>query len=104
MPQVRQGGAHAGRPGAAEGDSGMKPFAKTRARRAQEQRVIAIQAFCDHEWRLIDAFKGDEYKTFWCMMFRKATPTVFKYQCRKCEKLRFVKGPHHPLSSESWED
>ena len=69
----------------------MKLFPKTRLRRVQRRRVATIQASCQHDWRPIELFEGDEYKTFRAMMFRTGSPTVLRSQCQKCGKVRFQK-------------
>lgn len=69
----------------------MVLFGKTRRRRARKRRIAAIQAACDHEWKLIEIFKGEEYQASGHgELFYMGSPTVLKYKCRKCEKARFA--------------
>ena len=67
----------------------MKLFAKRRAREAQERRIAAIQAACDHEWELVEEVEGQDYFTFRCAILPDGSSVGLKYACRKCDKVRW---------------
>jgi hypothetical protein len=49
--------------------------ARWQAFRAEERRIAAIQAACDHDWKLVDTHYG------------RALNRFFTYECRKCGKV-----------------
>lgn len=67
----------------------MKLFAKTRGRKAEELRIAAIQATCDHDWKRVEKVKGGGYYTFRAALIRDHASTALKYQCQKCGKVEW---------------
>jgi hypothetical protein len=50
-------------------------FARWQAWRAERRRIAAIQAACDHDWKVVNTHYG------------QALNRNFTYECRKCGKL-----------------
>jgi hypothetical protein len=67
----------------------MRLLEKRRARKAEEQRVAAIQATCDHDWKRVEKVKGQQYYTFRSALIRDRSSTALKYQCRRCGKVEW---------------
>ena len=56
----------------------MGLFVRLQAWRAEERRIAAVQAACDHDWKVVKTYYGQA-------LFRN-----IKYQCRKCGKVGFT--------------
>lgn len=67
----------------------MRLFGKRRARNAEERRVTAIQAACDHEWELVEEVEEQDYGTFRTYIVPDGSSVGLKYVCRKCGKVRW---------------
>jgi hypothetical protein len=67
----------------------MRLLAKRRARKAEEERIAAAQAACDHDWKRVEKVKGAVYYTFRCMLLPDRSSTALKYQCQKCGKVEW---------------
>ena len=67
----------------------MRLLEKRRTRKAEEERIAAAQAACDHDWKRVQKVRGAVYYTLRCYMLRNPSSTALKYECRKCSKVEW---------------